>query len=403
MSTRHPLYKHCGEEPPIKEHEKELLLMGWDVITGDASLAPSGASNEVILEVGKARRVRLLLKGDEQPYSFFQHTLEREKVGDNGQIEKLFRTVNCPKTKLNPYAPCPLCDGQQARRRVRHASRAYDYDTQSAKYLTGGEQIWKPIATLAKVGMDPNTVDWAIMRTGKDRNDTEYSATNMGPAQYIPTQEMYETLADPREEYKPHSEEEMKAIVEGMGLNWASLIVPPPIQYPPTLQDALNHVIPNTKYKGQTMEQVWNTNKGMIEFFSNSNRITPEKASAQVILVALGGAVIEGVPNYSLGNAGITNTPASTAGTNPNSNTTPNSSATNGGTVGTNVQQNVQPTGERQAKINEINGLLQTNKKFIDGGYKEIIDTMKLASSGKQMINDFTDAELDKMLELCKE
>ena len=162
--------------------------------------------------------------------------------------------------------------------------------------------------------------------------------------------------------------------------------------------------MPNGKYKDQTFDQIWKADpspKGMINFLATkSNRITPEKAAAQVIMVNLGGANIPGVPVYNgNGTVEVNSTPA------------PQAQAT---TVAHSVQpkpvQNVTPaptvqpvnSAERQDKINKINSLLSTKEKFVNGGFGAVIDAMKSVSGGKTNIVDFTDAELDAMIELCE-
>ena len=56
----------------------------------------------------------------------------------------------------------------------------------------------------------------------------------------------------------------------------------------------------------------------------------------------------------------------------------------------------------RQDKINKINSLLSTKEKFVNGGFSVVIDTMKSVSGGKTNISDFSDAELDAMIEACE-
>ena len=149
------------------------------------------------------------------------------------------------------------------------------------------------------------------------------------------------------------------------------------------------------------MKQVWESNKGMIEFFAKSNRITEEKGCAQVILVALGGAQINGVPNYANGGKVVNN---ATPQAQPPVQTPPANNAPQANTANNAPTQAPSNTTDsaRQEKIKQINEKLQSNEKFVKGGYTVIMDTMKQASGGKTSINDFTDAELDKMLELVK-
>lgn len=374
--------------------------MSWGVIAGTERLIPQGGNNEMKLEAGKAKRFRPLLQPGEEPFSFFEHTGDAERF-ENGQKTTVFRTLPCPKTKANPYAPCKLCDGQQLKRRVRHTMNVWDHELGAVKILKGGDDIFKPIGTLVAMGIDVTTLDFVITRTGTGRNDTSYSVVSLGPSTAVLPADIQSQLFNMAVEYAPATEADMMAMVETLGMNWASVIVPPPLQYPASLQIALDHVIPNTKYKDQTMKQVWDTNKGMIEFFANSNRMTPEKAMAQVILVNLGGAQIEGVPRYNGSQPTgqiSTGVQGNGAVNNAGNNTTGQSTAGGGQINGT-----TQPVDSgRQDKIKQINTLLQSNDKFVKGGYQMIMDTMKQASGGKTQINEFTDVELDKMLELCK-
>ena len=41
-------------------------------------------------------------------------------------------------------------------------------------------------------------------------------------------------------------------------------------------------------------------------------------------------------------------------------------------------------------------------EKFVNGGFSVVIDTMKSVSGGKTNISDFSDAELDAMIEVCE-
>lgn len=374
--------------------------MSWGIINEEERLVPSlGDGNELKLEGGKPRRVKLLFdEVNTEPYSFFEHILEHEKTVD-GKTESVFRTVRCSKTKENPNASCPLCDGQQARRRIRHACNVWDFEEGKITKLRNGEQVFKPIGLLVKMGTDINAVDFAISKTGTGRNDTEYSSVNLGPTQ-LPQLPQGSVLYNVKDEYRPNTPDEMKSIVESIGMNWDALIVPPSTPYPSTLQEALDHEMPNTKYKGQKLGQIWNENKGMIEFLANSNRVSVEKGMAQAILVALGGASIPGVPGhfYTNGHAPVQPTapvnqaPAPTA-IQPTQNTP--------APAQTQVQNATNGAPNRQDKINQINTALTEKEYFKKGGYQSMIDTMKEVSSGKTSINEFTDAELDKMIEKC--
>lgn len=372
--------------------------MGWDNITGDAKILPSsGNMNEIRFESGKPKKIRILLREGEQPYSYLEHTLEVERI-ENGQTVRVFRTIRCAKTANNPNAYCPLCDGQQLKRRARNASNVWDYDTGTVQKLNAGDSVWKPIATTRKLGVNILNVDWAIMKSGQTRNDTEYATTNLGESAFqLPADAQ---LFDIEQEYAPHTVDEMKAIVESCGVSWESVITPPELQFP-TLQEALAHVMPNGKYKDQTFDQIWKADpspKGMINFLATkSNRITPEKAAAQVIMVNLGGANIPGVPVYNgNGTVEVNSTPqAQVTPVTPSVQSKPVQNATPAVTQPVN-------SAERQDKINKINSLLSTKEKFVNGGFGAVIDAMKSVSGGKTNIVDFTDAELDAMIELCE-
>ena len=370
--------------------------MGWDNITGDAKIIPSsGNMNEVRFESGKPKKIRILLRENEQPYSYLEHTLEVEKI-ENGQTVRTFRTIRCAKTTNNPNAYCPLCDGQQLKRRARNAVNVWDYDTNSVQKLNAGDSVFKPIATTRKLGVDILGLDWAIMKSGQTRNDTEYATTNLGASAFqLPADAQ---LFDIEQEYAPHTIDEMKAIVESCGITWESVITPPQLEFP-SLQDALAHVMPNGKYKDQTFKQIWDadpSSKGMISFLATkSNRITPEKAAAQVILVNLGGVNIPGVPVYN-GNGTVEVNSTPTAQVTPKVTPTANVAPT------PTVAPAPANSTERQDKINKINSLLSTKDKFVNGGFNVVIDTMKSVSNGKTNIADFSDAELDAMIKECE-
>ena len=389
--------------------------MSWDNITGDAKILPDGGNggvDEIKFEPGKPVRVRLILRDGEQPYSYLEHAIEADTIGQDGKPTRVFRTIRCPKTSSNPNVYCPICEGQRFRRRVRNAANVWDYEQNKVQKLNAGDGIWKPIATTRKMGVDVLNVDWGLMRTGTDRNDTQYTATNLGAPQMqinVPADQLFNI----EQEYAPHTVDEMKSIIEGMGLNWDEIIVPPQLQYP-TLQDALAHVMPNGKYKDQTFQQIWQADqspRGMINFLATkSDRITPEKAAAQVILVNLGGANIPGVPKYNADGSvanGVTPaqpkaaTPAAPAPTTP---PTSGMQMNPPATTGTNSSQagTVAPNGDRQKKIDEINSIFSSKEKYVKGGFKLIMDTMKEAGGGKTNIADFSDAELDALLKLCQ-
>ena len=266
--------------------------MGWSNITGDESIIPSttgGNLNEIKFETDKAAKIRLMLRDGEEPYSYLEHCIEVETI-QNGQVVRQFRTIRCPKTSKNPNAPCKLCDGQQVRRRVRHACNCFDYETGKIQKLNAGEQVFKTIATTRKMGVNILGVDWGIMKTGVDRNDTTYTVTNLGPSQFEYNPETMGAMFDIEQEYAPiTSEDDMKSIVEGIGGDWNALTTPPKLVYP-TLQEALEHKMPNGRYKDQTLRQIWESDRsprGFIAYLAlKSDRQNDEKAAAQVIYSA---------------------------------------------------------------------------------------------------------------------
>lgn len=378
--------------------------MSWDNVLGESSILPSssgGNADEIKFESGKMVKVRLLLPNGAEPYSYLEHCLEVETI-ENGQQVRTFRTIRCPKTSKNPNAPCPLCDGQQLRRRIRHACNVFDYETGKVQKLNAGEQVFKTIATTLKMGVDVLSVDWGIMKSGNDRNSTTYTVTNLGASQFEYNPEQHGALFNIEADYQPMTEDEMKAIVESAGGDWQQLIIPPTLAYP-TLEEALNHVMPNGKYKGQTMRQIWDADKsprGFISFLATkSDRQTEEKACAQVIYSRLGGVHIDGVPTDD--NCVTTSTQAQTQ-TQTNTTAEQSTPTANGGTTPT-PADNKQVSEDRQAKIAEVNKVFSTDEKYVKGGFNVIIETLKKFGNGKSNIQDFTDAELDALLNGCKQ
>lgn len=366
--------------------------MSWDNITGDVSILPSGngGQDEIKLESGKSKKIRLILPNGSEPYSYMEHCLEIETI-QNGQVVRTFRTIRCPKTSKNPSAPCPLCDGQQVRRRVRHACNVYDYDLGKIQKLNQGTQTFETIATTRKMGVDILGVDWGILKSGEGRNDTKYTITNLGASQFEYDPAVHGALFDIEQEYAPQSIEEMQSIVEGAGGDWQALTTPPELVFP-TLQEALAHKMPNGKYKDQTLGQIWEADKsprGFIAYLAvKSDRQNEEKAAAQVIYHRLGGVPIDGVPDDDNGTkAQPTQSQPATPATQQNTQTSaPAPAATPA------------PSNERQEKINKINNVFATKEEFKSGGFNVIIETMKKFGNGKSNIADFSDAELDALL-----
>lgn len=376
--------------------------MSWDQITGDSSILPgngNGGQDEIKLESGKAKKVRLILPPGQEPYSYLEHCLEVESV-ENGQMVRIFRTIRCPKTTKNPNAPCPLCDGQQVRRRVRHACNAFDYDLNKVQKLNAGESVFKTIATTRKMGVDILGVDWGIMKTGEGRNDTTYTVTNVGMSQFEYNPEVYGQLFDIEQEYQPHTIDDMRAIVEGAGGNWDQLIIPPQLVYP-TLQEALAHKMPNGKYKDQEFRAIWEADKsprGFIAYLAlKSDRQNAEKAAAQIIYSRLGGVHIDGVPMQDGAQAQQNQTPPTTP---PAQQNTQPPAQTGGQNMGNAMNPPV--PDDRQKKIADINTVFSTNERYVKGGFNIIIEDMKKYGNGKTNVSDFTDAELDALLDAIK-
>lgn len=367
--------------------------MSWDNITGDQSILPNGngGQDEIKLESGKSKKIRLILPNGAEPYSYMEHCLEIETL-QNGQVQRIFRTIRCPKTSKNPSAPCPLCDGQQVRRRVRHACNVYDYDLGKVQKLNQGTQTFETIATTRKMGVDILGVDWGILKTGEGRNDTKYTITNLGASQFEYDPAVHGSLFDIEQEYAPQSIEEMQSIVEGAGGDWQALTTPPELVYP-TLQEALAHKMPNGKYKDQTLGQIWEADKsprGFIAYLAvKSDRQNEEKAAAQVIYHRLGGVPIDGVPDED-GQPAKKQESKQEA---PAQTTAPKTD-----TPKQEAPAPAQPSNERQQKIAEINNIFSTKEEFKQGGFNMIIETMKKYGNGKSNIADFSDTELDTLL-----
>lgn len=365
--------------------------MGWEVISGDKRLLPGGGSRnatEVQFDSENPTKKVRFIDGSE-PYSFLQHGLEND-VFEEGQKVHKYRTINCPKVPSDPNAFCPICDGQNYQSRLRHAKPVFDFSDNSVKMLCGGKQIYEPIAMMHKMGVDLTKTDLIINRSGTSRNDTTYTVINSAgdPNFSVPEGTV---IPSAQEVYAPHTPEEMKAMAESIGLKWEDVIALPALQFPKNLQEAMSHVMPNTKYKGQTMETIYNTQKGMLEFLSNSDRVSYEKACAQVILVSLCGANIPGVPNYG---TNPSQAPAQTAQQPANTTTQSAPAEQSAGTTSTG-------TGDRQAVINDINAKMMTKQHFT-GDYNNIMAAIKEVSNGKTNITELGDEELKALLALVE-
>ena len=57
---------------------------------------------------------------------------------------------------------------------------------------------------------------------------------------------------------------------------------------------------------------------------------------------------------------------------------------------------------DRQKKIADINTVFSTNERYVKGDFNIIIEDMKKYGNGKTNVSDFTDAELDALLDAIK-
>lgn len=262
----------------------------WDILSGAKKFIDNGSGSqydEVKLEAGKPFQFRIV----GEPFIFQEHRIEGFKDG-----KQTVRFVRCRKTHENPTAECKLCDADKALRR-RVVCNVYSYADNAIKTLNIGMSAFEVVAQMKAMGLDIASTKFAVTKNGTGLN-TSYVTIQCGMdgADLTPFMEQCKNL---EELYKPHTDEDIKKICEGIGVSFEDAITPPQLNFP-TLEEAKNHVLPFGKHKGKTLGMVWAEDRspnGYVAWLATkSTRYNDEKACAMVIYQMEGGVPLGVTP-----------------------------------------------------------------------------------------------------------
>lgn len=163
-----------------------------------------------------------------------------------------FASVVCPGARSCPLDRKPV-DAQGKQRfpiSRRYAANVWDYGTNSVKVLVAGPAIFDQFKEVAQVGIDPSTCDWTITKSGQGIQ-TKYSVIRHEATPFTAAEIKPEMLHSVDKYEQPTSTEAIFEILERFGIDYDALETP---SY--TLDQALAFVMPYTKHKGLTIEQL---------------------------------------------------------------------------------------------------------------------------------------------------
>lgn len=227
----------------------------WGTVTAKAS---GGSSDPNILKLGDQTRIRVL---EPAARKWRQHGVTSPTDSEQ------FRSITCPRGpdgRLNVACPLdakpairvedPKNPGQQIWKQLfpisrRFAVNVWDYESESVKVLIAGPQVFEEFDADAAVGNDPTTADYTIIKIGSGQQ-TKYKMrrNDSGP---LPVQITPDMLHDLDKYEDVPSMEAIFKQLEDLGIDYDAIPMPSL-----TLDEALAEVMPYTKHKGMTMEQL---------------------------------------------------------------------------------------------------------------------------------------------------
>jgi len=213
-----------------------------------ASIGEKQSGDPNILKLEATTKIRPL---DNLVADWRQHTIQNPK--DDQQITM----VVCPGPRS-----CPLCrkptdptkpnnDNARFPMSKRYGANVWDYESQSVKVLVAGPQVYDEFRTAAKMGIEPMTCDWTIVKEGTGRN-TKYQVVRHN-AEPGPTVTPDQLLNIAKYE-APTSVESIFDTLEKYGIDYDALPIP---EF--DLDEALSFVMPYTSAKGLTIEKFLDT------------------------------------------------------------------------------------------------------------------------------------------------
>jgi hypothetical protein len=251
------------------------MPQAWGSATENAG--GGGGADPNVLKLEDQTRIRLL--DGEGPRKWRQHNLRGEDLHPlfPSVDESAFRSCTCPRgADGRGTAPCPLdmkpsyraADGsiqQLFPVSIRYAANVWDYASGSVKILMGGKQIFQEFDAVAKAGFDPTACDFLIIKMGKDRQ-TSYKVVR-GGTDPLPQEIKPEALHELDKFEAPDSADRIFEILNDLGVDYDAIELPSF-----TLDQANSFVIPYTKYKGQTMEQLYATDPDYMKWLYGTKR-----------------------------------------------------------------------------------------------------------------------------------
>ena len=340
--------------------EEEDKTMSW----GDVSGTSGGKNPDVlVISPNTTKLMHVLLPDTEEPVSYWTHYIPNKiPSGPKGAV------VICPGKDV-----CPACASGIYRTKRVHAINVWDYESKSVKILEGGNSIFQALKQIKEQIGTLLSVDISIKKIGTGM-DTQYSVIP------IPMMQPFDAsgirglfpIANLR---LSDSVEVVARYIESMGgavvTNPEKIDTIQKIYIPPTASiptepnpDAAKPILQFGKYKGRTVEDIFNEDPNYIKWCAeNISDISIKTESKRVIEQKL-------APPIKAGAVLSENT-------------------------------------AKQILINEINEMFQFDERY-KGNFQLILERMRAASispthpNGKTILTEYTLDELNLLVAALK-
>jgi hypothetical protein len=197
------------------------------------SATGSGGGNNIILEVNKPRRVRILHDMEESPLKMFFHSVPADQ-----DLGRKYQTVLCN----GRYNNCSMCIANDAPNfvnakngekpypyKVTYMINVYDYDTTSVKIFMQGSSMFESLEGIATSRGSFMQYDVELLKSGQGRFNTNYSATPLNDSPFDMTGvNKFDLEAEMQKLIKTNAE--LDDIISGHRANPSTPLPPAPMQ-----------------------------------------------------------------------------------------------------------------------------------------------------------------------------
>lgn len=323
----------------LKCLDKKEITMSWDAVQGQGSEGSRDKSH-LSIKSSQTVKIHILLNPGEEPISYWTHYLRNAR-----------RSVICPGRDT-----CPICKQGIIKSTRRHAVNVYDYDSNSVKILEQGQTVMQQLKLIYDQYQGLDGVDITIRRIGEGR-ETTYTVIPMPLASPFPhtNLERFEIAILKT----PNTPEEIQTLLNGAV---AEGNVGPTTSSAPTsstpVPSASSNALLFGKYRGMTLEEVAVKDMNYVKWCAENIQDEKVKQYAQAIVNRIAPIPVD-----------------------------------------------PKPVSNKLTLINQAYDLINKDPRY-KGNLNTVIGKMKEATAtaqapnGKMLLQDYTEDELNKLIEV---